>query len=192
VSLKTTTSDVDGAMNAWVRLVPIRHSRVDIDRELLTGVAILDPKLLSLRHHSEAPADVGVPGRRLLGREGQSPDQQSGFFRDELALHATLHPLLTARFYSNACRKPPPAAHRDARARARDEFPLDDHCVGNRLPADLDGKALAQFVLTTMEGGVMQARAHRSLEPFDASVSQRIGASCVHRFPTIVKTEGFS
>jgi TetR/AcrR family transcriptional regulator, transcriptional repressor for nem operon len=39
-----------------------------------------------------------------------------------------------------------------------------------RLPADLDLKALSQFVLTVMEGGVMQARAHGSLEPFDASV----------------------
>jgi TetR/AcrR family transcriptional regulator, transcriptional repressor for nem operon len=40
------------------------------------------------------------------------------------------------------------------------------------LPVDLDLKALSQFVLTVMEGGVMQARAHGSLEPFDASVSQ--------------------
>jgi TetR/AcrR family transcriptional repressor of nem operon len=38
------------------------------------------------------------------------------------------------------------------------------------LPADLDLKTLSQFVLTVMEGGVMQARSHRSLEPFDASV----------------------
>lgn len=44
--------------------------------------------------------------------------------------------------------------------------------AGDRLPADLDRKALAQFVLTTMEGGVMQARTHRSLEAFDACVSQ--------------------
>jgi TetR/AcrR family transcriptional regulator, transcriptional repressor for nem operon len=42
----------------------------------------------------------------------------------------------------------------------------------DRLPVDLDLKALSQFVLTVMEGGVMQARAHGSLEPFDASVSQ--------------------
>jgi TetR/AcrR family transcriptional regulator, transcriptional repressor for nem operon len=42
----------------------------------------------------------------------------------------------------------------------------------NRLPADLDLKALSQFVLTVMEGGVMQARAHARLAPFDASVSQ--------------------
>lgn len=41
-----------------------------------------------------------------------------------------------------------------------------------RLPPDIDRKALAQFVLTTMEGAVMQARTFRSLEPFDASVDQ--------------------
>ena len=41
-----------------------------------------------------------------------------------------------------------------------------------RLPPDIDRKALAQFVLTTMEGGVMQARTFRSLDPFDASVDQ--------------------
>lgn len=44
--------------------------------------------------------------------------------------------------------------------------------AGERLPSDLDRKALAQFVLTTMEGGVMQARTHRSLEAFDACVKQ--------------------
>ena len=41
-----------------------------------------------------------------------------------------------------------------------------------RLPAELDRGALSQFVLAVMEGGVMQARAHRSLAPFDASVAQ--------------------
>ena len=46
------------------------------------------------------------------------------------------------------------------------------HDAQDRLPADLDLKALSQFVLTVMEGGVMQARAHGSLEPFEASVSQ--------------------
>jgi AcrR family transcriptional regulator len=44
--------------------------------------------------------------------------------------------------------------------------------AADRLPADIDRKALAQFVLTTMEGGVMQARTHRALSPFDASVGQ--------------------
>ena len=43
--------------------------------------------------------------------------------------------------------------------------------AGDRLPPDVDRRALAQFVLTTMEGGVMQARTHRDLAPFDAGVS---------------------
>ena len=40
-----------------------------------------------------------------------------------------------------------------------------------RLPAGTDTQALAQFVLTVMEGGVMQARTHRGPEAFDASVA---------------------
>lgn len=44
--------------------------------------------------------------------------------------------------------------------------------AADRLPADVERKALAQFVLTTMEGGVMQSRTHRNLEAFDASVGQ--------------------
>jgi TetR/AcrR family transcriptional regulator, transcriptional repressor for nem operon len=39
------------------------------------------------------------------------------------------------------------------------------------LPRDIDTHQLAVFVLTTMEGGVMQARTHRSLASFDASVA---------------------
>jgi hypothetical protein len=42
--------------------------------------------------------------------------------------------------------------------------------AGDRLPSDLDRHALAQLVLSTMEGGVMQARTHRELKPFDAGV----------------------
>jgi TetR/AcrR family transcriptional regulator, transcriptional repressor for nem operon len=41
----------------------------------------------------------------------------------------------------------------------------------DRFPAGTDLPALAKFVLTVMEGGVMQARAHRAIEPFDASVA---------------------
>jgi TetR/AcrR family transcriptional regulator, transcriptional repressor for nem operon len=41
-----------------------------------------------------------------------------------------------------------------------------------RLPADLNRCELAQFVLTTMEGGVMQARTFRDIEYFDAGVRQ--------------------
>lgn len=39
-----------------------------------------------------------------------------------------------------------------------------------RLPAGTDCEALATFILTVMEGGVMQARAHRSLAPFEQSI----------------------
>ncbi len=44
--------------------------------------------------------------------------------------------------------------------------------AGRRLPKSLDRCELARFVLTTMEGGVMQARTHRDVAYFDASVSQ--------------------
>ena len=40
----------------------------------------------------------------------------------------------------------------------------------DRLPEGVNVKTLSKFVLTVMEGGVMQSRAHRAIEPFDASV----------------------
>jgi AcrR family transcriptional regulator len=43
--------------------------------------------------------------------------------------------------------------------------------AGARLPRDLDRHALAVFTLTTMEGGVMQARTQRTLTAFDQSVA---------------------
>ncbi len=43
--------------------------------------------------------------------------------------------------------------------------------AGDRLPASVNLETLSRFVLTVMEGGMMQARAQRSLEPFDASVA---------------------
>lgn len=43
--------------------------------------------------------------------------------------------------------------------------------AADRLPAGTDTNALAQFVLTVMEGGVMQSRTHRTLQAFDASVA---------------------
>lgn len=39
-----------------------------------------------------------------------------------------------------------------------------------RMPAGTDCEALATFILTVMEGGVMQARAHRSIAPFEKSI----------------------
>jgi AcrR family transcriptional regulator len=43
--------------------------------------------------------------------------------------------------------------------------------AGDRLPRDLDRRGLAIFTLTTMEGGVMQARVQRSLDAFDRPVA---------------------
>jgi AcrR family transcriptional regulator len=42
--------------------------------------------------------------------------------------------------------------------------------AGDRLPRDVDRRALAVFALTTMEGGVMLSRTHRTLDDFDAAV----------------------
>jgi AcrR family transcriptional regulator len=42
--------------------------------------------------------------------------------------------------------------------------------AGDRLPADVDRRALAIFALTTMEGGVMLSRTERTLAPFDQAV----------------------
>ena len=44
--------------------------------------------------------------------------------------------------------------------------------ASSRLPARLDRLELAHFVLTTMEGGVMQARTYREIETFDGAVRQ--------------------
>jgi TetR/AcrR family transcriptional repressor of nem operon len=44
--------------------------------------------------------------------------------------------------------------------------------AGKRLPPKTDKKALAQFVLTAMEGGVMQSRTHRDVAYFDRAVKQ--------------------
>jgi TetR/AcrR family transcriptional repressor of nem operon len=48
-----------------------------------------------------------------------------------------------------------------------------EKCLGDareRFPAGTNFATLSKFVLTVMEGGVMQARAHRDVAPFDASV----------------------
>jgi TetR/AcrR family transcriptional repressor of nem operon len=44
--------------------------------------------------------------------------------------------------------------------------------AADRLPADLDRDQFSRFILTVMEGGLMQARAQRDLKPFDDSVAQ--------------------
>jgi len=42
----------------------------------------------------------------------------------------------------------------------------------DRFPPRTDLDALATLVLTTMEGGVLQSRSYRRIEPFDQSVAQ--------------------
>lgn len=44
--------------------------------------------------------------------------------------------------------------------------------AGDRLPPDTDLQALAEFVLTAMEGAVMQARTHRDVAFYDRAVAQ--------------------
>jgi AcrR family transcriptional regulator len=44
--------------------------------------------------------------------------------------------------------------------------------AGDRLPAGTDLPGLAEFILTTMEGGVMQARTHRDIGYFDRGVAR--------------------
>jgi AcrR family transcriptional regulator len=43
--------------------------------------------------------------------------------------------------------------------------------AAHRLPDDLDRRALAEFVMTAMEGGIMQARTYRDLAYFDRTVA---------------------
>ncbi len=40
-----------------------------------------------------------------------------------------------------------------------------------RLPENVNLQDIAEFVLTVMEGGVMQARTYRSIEPFESAVA---------------------
>ena len=47
---------------------------------------------------------------------------------------------------------------------------LDD--AGDKIPRDTDRQAMAEFTLTVMEGGVMQARTYRDVGYFDRAVAQ--------------------
>lgn len=44
--------------------------------------------------------------------------------------------------------------------------------AGDRLPPGADLRGLSEFILTTMEGAVMQARTHREIGYFDRSIAQ--------------------
>ena len=43
--------------------------------------------------------------------------------------------------------------------------------AGDRLPRDIDRRALAEFTLTVMEGAIMQARTYRDIDSFDRNVA---------------------
>jgi TetR/AcrR family transcriptional regulator, transcriptional repressor for nem operon len=43
--------------------------------------------------------------------------------------------------------------------------------AGDRLPAGLDRRRLAEFTLTVMEGAIMQARTYREIESFDRNIA---------------------
>lgn len=50
-----------------------------------------------------------------------------------------------------------------------------EHCLvdaGNRIPQDQDLNALGEFVLTVMEGAVMQTRTYRDIGYFDRNIAQ--------------------
>lgn len=68
--------------------------------------------------------------------------------------HPVVRKLLAANF----------AAWRDAIRQCLDE-------AADRLPADVERDELATFVLSVLEGGVMQARTDKRLTPFEQSVA---------------------
>lgn len=49
---------------------------------------------------------------------------------------------------------------------------LKEAVAQGRLPADCQVRQLSRFVLTVMEGAVMQARSYQFIEPFDDCISQ--------------------
>jgi AcrR family transcriptional regulator len=63
---------------------------------------------------------------------------------------------------------------------------LDD--AGPRLPKTINRKDLASFVLTIMEGGVMQSRTHRAIDSFDAAV--RLLRDYMTRLESVVPRRG--
>ena len=46
------------------------------------------------------------------------------------------------------------------------------HDASNRFPSDTDFDSMTVFILTTMEGAMMQARAHKDISYFDSSIAQ--------------------
>jgi len=64
--------------------------------------------------------------------------------------------------------------------------------AGDELPEGTDRQALAEFILTVMEGGVMQARTYRDVGHFDRAVDQlRLFLDALHlRAATVQASEG--
>jgi len=54
----------------------------------------------------------------------------------------------------------------------RNAIKLSVEAAMDRLPEDTDAESLASFILTVMEGGMMQAKAYKHLEPFETAVAQ--------------------
>lgn len=56
--------------------------------------------------------------------------------------------------------------------------------VADRLPSGTDTARLAAFVLTTMEGGIMQSVVRGSIEPFDEAIAElRTYIDCLVQLP---------
>jgi TetR/AcrR family transcriptional repressor of nem operon len=71
--------------------------------------------------------------------------------------------------------EPDPAVRKLLAANFRGWLRAIEGCLqraGRRIPRSVSRRELACFVLTTMEGGVMLSRTHRSLAPFDAAVAR--------------------
>jgi TetR/AcrR family transcriptional regulator, transcriptional repressor for nem operon len=59
--------------------------------------------------------------------------------------------------------------------------------AGERLPGDMDRRALAEFILTIMEGAIMQARSFRDIGLFDRNVDvlrRHLDMLCERAAPT--------
>lgn len=71
--------------------------------------------------------------------------------------------------------EPDPAVRKKLAANFRAWVQAVENCfeeARDRFPPDLDRSQLAVFVLSVMEGAVMQARTLRTVKPFDASMAQ--------------------
>lgn len=108
---------------------------------------------------------VSGPMERVFGildgyrRQLLETDFQAGCPVGNLALElSNSHPAVRAKIAENF------AQWRAAVARCLEE-------ASGRLPAGTDQAVMASFVLTTMEGAVMQARAYRSIEPYENAVA---------------------